>query len=83
MEFYGILEFLFLALPIASAVFFIASLSVFITDRVKNKKAAESVGTEKLHNDKVLLVVSSITFGIFILIYVGLYVILINAISYM
>lgn len=79
----GLLSFMCFAVPVAIVVFFIVSLAVFVSDRGRNKKNPGTVPEERIHREKVLLIVSSILIAVVILLFIALVIILANAIAYM
>ena len=83
MDFFGFLSFLLYVIPIAAAVFFIVSISLFISDRAKNRKNAGSISEERLHKNKVMLIVSSIILGVVVLLYGAVIIIFMRAVAYM
>lgn len=78
-----LLTFLFFAMPLAVAVFFIISLTMFISDRVKNKNNPGSVSAEKLRRDKIMFIVSIILCVLVILLIIAILIIITRAIAYM
>lgn len=76
-------NFLFFAIPILTLIFFIFSICNYCSAKVKSKKQPDSVPQHVLKSRKIMLIVSSILFGILILCVIGIIVLLYNAIVYM
>lgn len=83
MYFEELVDFLLLVIPLAVVVFFILSLGLFISDRVLNKKNPGSVKADKLHRDKIMLIISSILLGLILLLVIAAIIIFSRAVAYM
>lgn len=74
---------LFYLLPIGAIVFFVKSLTSYISARNEYRYGTGNVSKEKLQILKLLLIVSSIIMVVLAIVVIGFFFLLIMAIAYM
>ena len=74
---------LFFGLPVAAVIFFGISLSLYLSDRRKNKQTPGSVAPATLHKHRLMLTVSSIIAGSFAAVVIAFAVLLFTAVAFM
>jgi len=80
---FDIMSFIFWGLPTILLIFFIVSLCLYISAKRKNKAVPDSFSVQQIRTRKILLIVSAVITGIFILIEVGFIALLAMAVANM
>ena len=74
---------LFYLLPIGAIVFFVKSLTSYLSARKEYRYGTGNVSQEELKKRKLFLIVSSVIMGVLVAVVVGFLFLLIMAIAYM
>jgi len=74
---------LFLGIPVAATIFFIVCLCRYLLLKNQLRQTPESVDGEKLKSGKILLIVSSVIFGVVMTVAFTFVILLVLAIAYM
>lgn len=75
--------YLFFAVPIIAFIFFAGCLISFIVAKSKNKRDPGSYNDAEIKNRKILLIVASVIFGVFLTVMMVIMALLFSAVAYM
>jgi len=78
-----IISLLYAAIPIGSVIFFVVSLILYIQAKKKYDDQPCFANAQILKNRKIMLIVSSILFGVFLIILIGFIILLTMAVAFM
>lgn len=69
--------------PAAAIAFFIVSLCLYISARRKNKAQPGSISLQTLNTRKIMLIISSVIFGVLALVVIGFIALMFMAVAFM
>ena len=78
-----LLEFLYVAIPVAAIIFFVVSLCMYLSAKKQNKRQPGSVSSQTIKNRKILLIVSSVIAGVLVTILIAFIALLFMAVAFM
>ncbi len=80
---YDFFEMLYFVIPAAFLIFFIASLCLFLSAKIKNKKKAGSVEESRVKLYKTLLIISGSIVGVLAAVVISFIALMFMAAAYM
>ncbi len=80
---YDFFEMLYFAIPLAFVLFFIVSLCLYVSAKIRNKKKAGSVEESHVKLYKILLIISGAIVGVLVAVVLSFIAIMFLAVAYM
>lgn len=80
---YDFFEILYFAIPSLFLLFFIVSLCLYTSAKIKNKRKTGSVDESRVKLFKILLIISSIIVGVILVVLVSFIALMFLAVAYM
>lgn len=78
-----VMGFLYFASPVGAIVFFVLSLCQYLSVKKRNRHQPGSVSPEILRSRKIMLIVSSVIFGVLAVVVIAFIVLLSTAVAFM